>query len=107
MHERERSDQRHRHGEGRNQRGAPALEEDEDHENDEDNRLEKRLHHFTDRLPHDCRGVKGNCILQARRKGPAQTQELRLDAIANIEGVGGGKSDDREAERIEALKPQR
>ena len=46
-------------------------------------------------------------VLQARRKRPAQTQQLRLDAVADVESIGGRQSDHREAQRVESLKAQR
>src|SRR5258708_33120197 len=106
LDEREGADERDRNRDRGDDGGTPVFEENEDYQNDkEDGRAERRDYvadGFTDRVG----DIEGNLILHAGRKALGKALEFGEALAMYVEGVGGGKLSNAEANRIAPVVSQ-
>ena len=84
----ERAQQHHRHRDGRDQGGADVSHEQPHHQEDQHDRLEQGLDHFTDGDPDERRGVVRIDDLEPGRKIAAHLHQLLLDPVGGGQGIG-------------------
>ena len=96
QHDRKRADEGNRHRHQRDDGGAPGLQENNDHDHDQQDRLDQRVHHRLDGVPHEDRRVIDHRIIHAVGKILLQFLHRLADVRRELEGVGAGRLEDRQ-----------
>src|ERR1700676_4082263 len=100
LDERECANERDRNRDRGDDGGAPVFEENEDDQNDEKDGGAERRDHVADGFT-DCVGdIEGNLILHPGRKVFGKALKLGKALAVYVEGVGGGKLSNAQANRV-------
>ncbi len=87
------------------ERRSPALKEDEHDEDDQDHRLDQRLHHFLDRQLDEVGRVIGECVAESGGIILCQLLDPALHQVGGLQRVGAWSEEHRDARARMAVHP--